>query len=113
MIEDLFTAAATAARSNHSILAQTGWVRPGPQTVCQDWSVLNRLQHFVYELSDAFMDFTRARMSIDLRTCDCGFAKACAVYAPGAPAKEGYIRATQARLHDLWELYQTWGKETA
>ena len=91
------------------MLAQTGWNRPYPQMVCQDWKVLDRLRVTYYELTDAFMDYTRARMSIDLRLCDCGFEKAKQVYAPGKPSEVGYIRCTQARLHDLWELFSQAG----
>lgn len=105
-MNDLFDFAPPRRALSHTLEAQTGWVRPWPQMVCQDWSVLNRLQHFVYELTEEFMDYTRARMGIDLRTCECGFERARRIYAPDAAATQGHVRAMQARFHDLWELFQ-------
>lgn len=89
------------------MLAQTGWIRPHPQTVCQYWAVLNRVKVFVYEITDEFMGYTAARGFLDLRKCECGFEAAKRIYAPDSTSQEPHVKAARARLHDLWELFAT------
>lgn len=102
-----------------SIEQQTGWRRPGAQAVCQDWVVLERVTQFSYELTDAFMDYTRARMGIDLRLKEypqgCpeimarhdagGWARTQALFSRQARPVERWMRNMQQRLQDLWELF--------
>lgn len=91
-----------------SMQAQTGWRRPHAQTVCQDWVVLGKLRFFVYELTAEFMDYCDRRMGLDLRRCECGFERAREIFAPTAVHAPGsYHRCSQARFHDLWELFTT------
>ena len=88
-----------------SLFAQTGWKRPYPKQVCQDWSVLDRITVFSYELTDAFMDYTKARMGIDLRKCECGFEAAKLIFAANAQPRNRADACQKSRFQDLWELF--------
>lgn len=104
----LFTRKNERAKAAPTIYQQTGWIRPHPQTICQEVSVLEQVTAFDYVLTDDFVKYFEARTGVRITECECGFQHVVDVLAnPDVSLSEtDHWRLTRAKLQDAWELYR-------
>ncbi len=69
----------------------TGWRRPGPNAICQEWDVLMRVSIFNYNLdAPGFYEYCRARVGWGVST---------------EKLLEDLHPVNRAKVQDLWELF--------
>jgi len=90
-----------------SLFEQTGWKRPYPKMLCQDWSILNRIYFFSYDLSNLdFLDYLKSRGIICISKEPERLEKAIATYGPESKSGDKCIIMMKQKIEDAWFLFK-------